>query len=482
MLGSLVDKYRRSLALAYADVRRYSRARRDVEEALALTAVSAAVPVALYYLGLLQDPVLLATVGACLAVAAWARVLDAVTRVSSVRRGLEEEVPFAVLMAAAASRTGLELVEALRYLSNSRTLRAFGELGRRFYTLSETLGASEGLRLLSRLAGGRCRLLLAEYSAALNAGIALQQLRDRASDFVRSVGVQVSRALDTRVAVATMTSMVLTVAPVLLISVSTLMGLEVATGTITPPPWVELVAPATGLVTAIFAVLAPGFPLAVSVVYERGYLRLLRCLTAAGALLLALPGALGLLVGESGFRQLLVPVATASVALGVPGFFSTVRALRARVDGVVEEAANHVRVFRSLHLFRSAKLEELRRARARPCLVDYLSESLGFLRLVGDVDPAVFEVFVEYVFEVQRDVSKASFYMMALSASALLAPYLATATIAIVSAFGLPTATAVLGYATTLAFAFVISKMALGATVSTLLPGLATLLYALTLP
>ena len=452
-----------------------------MREALLLTVVAAAVPVTVYYLGLLQDPVLLAAVGACLAVAAWARVLDAVTRVSSVRRGLEEEVPFAVLVAAAASRTGLELVEVLRYLSGSRALRAFGELGRRFYALSDALGASEGLRLLSRLAGGRCRLLLAEYSAALSAGIALQQLRDRASDFVRSVGVYVSRALDTRVAAATLTSMVLTVAPVLLISMSTLMGLEVTTGTITPPPWVELVVPATGLVAALFVALAPGFPLAVSVVYDRGYLRLLRCLTAIGVLLLALPGALGVLAGEVGFRQLLVPAGAASATLGLPGFYSTVRALRTRVDGVVEEAANHVRVFRSLHLFRSARLEELQRARARPWLVDYLSEALGFLRLVGDVDPAVFEVFVEYVFEVQRAVSKASFYMMALSASALLAPYLATATIAIGSAFGVATATVVLGYATTLAFTFVISKMALGFSVSTLLPGLAALLYALTL-
>jgi hypothetical protein len=482
VLRSLEERYRRSVALAYADVRRYVRAGGELRQAVALTVLAVAVPLALYYLGILQDPLFLAVVGAGLGVAVWVRVLDTVTRVSSVRRRLEEELPFAVLMAAAASRTGLELVEALRYLGNSRALRAFGELGRRFYSLSDALGASEGLRLLARLAGGRTRLMLAEYSAALSAGIALQQLRDRASDFVRSVGAQVARSLDARVAAATVVSMVLTVAPVLLISFSTLTGLDIATGEIRVPGWANLVAPATCLAAFLATALAPGYPLAVSVVYEQGFLRLLRVLAVAGTAVLLYPMACCLIAGGFSSRSELAVLALAAAALGTPGFYYTVRASRSRVGDVVEEAANHVRVFRTMHLFRSARLEALQRARARPWLVDYLSEALGFLRLVGDVDPAVFEVFVEYVFEVERAVSKASFYMLTLSASALLAPYLATATISIGTAFGLTAATALLGYSTTLAFAYVATKMALGATVSTLLPGLAVLLYALTLP
>jgi len=220
----------------------------------------------------------------------------------------------------------------------------------------------------------------------------------------------------------------------------------------------------------------------VAVVYEQGFLRVLRVLAVAGTAVLLYPIACSLIAGGFPGRSELAVLALVAAALGVPGFYYTVRASRARVGDVVEEAANHVRVFRTMHLFRSARLEALQRARARPWLVDYLSEALGFLRLVGDVDPAVFEVFVEYVFEVERAVSKASLYMLTLSASALLAPYLATATISIGAAFGLTATTALLGYSTTLAFAYVATKMALGATVSTLLPGLAVLLYALTLP
>jgi len=81
------------------------------------------------------------------------------------------------------------------------------------------------------------------------------------------------------------------------------------------------------------------------------------------------------------------------------------------LDNVVERMANHVRVYRSMHLYRDERLEILAEKSIRSWLADYLRGSSEFFRLIGDVDPNVFELFVSFVFEVQRIKKRASMYM-----------------------------------------------------------------------
>jgi len=120
-------------------------------------------------------------------------LLDVELCARELGRGLEEEMPFLLVMAAGVASTGLELVEAVKNAVNSRAFKAFKALSERFYALSQLLGASEALRLLTRIVSGRVRMLIAEYSSSLSSGTALSWLRDRASDLVKTAGVEFER-------------------------------------------------------------------------------------------------------------------------------------------------------------------------------------------------------------------------------------------------------------------------------------------------
>jgi hypothetical protein len=65
-----------------------------------------------------------------------------------------------------------------------------------------------------------------------------------------------------------------------------------------------------------------------------------------------------------------------------------------RVERIVDNALNHVRVWRSLVNYRDPGLEAELRRPSRPWIVDYLAETLGFAKLLGDCDPSVFELLV----------------------------------------------------------------------------------------
>jgi len=177
------------------------------------------------------------------------------------------------------------------------------------------------------------------------------------------------------------------------------------------------------------------------------------------------------------FRDMASTTAIASIALGAPSFVTTFRALNMNLDDVVEKMANHVRVYRSMHLYKDEKLEALTKRSTRPWLADYLKESTEFFKLIGDVDPNVFELFVSFVFEVQRVKRRVSMYMFMMLGATIASPFLAVATLQLGSNLGQSAVSILMGYATTLSFAYIASKLATGRNISTLLPGIAILIY-----
>ncbi len=483
MISKLIERYKHTVALITGDVRRYEKASDDVKTAFYLTPAAAAVPLTLYLIGVLRDAVLLTVVCIGMGLSAWTKVLDTVTALQSFRKRLEEELPFFTLSATAVSKTGLEPVELLRFLSNSKAFSAFGELGRRFWSLSEVFGSSEGLTMLFRLAGGRVGLFLIEYASALSSGTALQHLRDRASDFVRTVAVEVDGALLNRMAMAMMVSMFFSTAPVILIAMSTLFTASLEGRAPEVPALIQVLAPVIASASMLLAIVLPGYPLASQVIVDGRTLTLYKAAFVSGMTLLALPPTmLSLeLVNLSGFRELAFYSSLTAIGLGVLSFTSVFKALMTRIDDVVEGMAQHVRIFRSMHLFKSEKLEKLMRKPVRPWLVDYLKESMEFFRVLGDVDPSIFDLFVMFVLEVQRAMRKAMTHVAFMTAVVLLTPVLSTATISLGAGLGVVTEALLASYASVLGFGCVAGKIALGRNASTLLPGTAALLYALTL-
>ena len=478
-LGRLADWYRKQVALATGDIRKYVSAERRVKTAVVASPVLALASYFVLYP--LLDPLLGSVAVAMLALAPWLSIADVVASVQSFSKGVEEEMPFVVAMVAGVANTGMELIEALRFLTKTKVFKAFKILADRFWSLSETLGASEGLRLLSRMLRGRGRLFVLEYASTLASGTALHYLRDRAVDFVKTAGVEFEKSMTTRMMLAMMASMLFAVLPVVLISVSTLYTLEIAElrASTEPPPWLLAIPAIMAVATSVMCALLPGYPLSARVVVEKKMLVLYRLLFATGSTMLALPAVLLVLTNDANmFRDMASTTAIASIALGAPSFATTFRALNMSLDDVVERRANHVRVYRSMHLYRDEKLEALTKRSVRPWLADYLKESSEFFRLIGDVDPNVFELFVSFVFEVQRIKRRASMYMFMMLGATIASPFLAVATLQLGGSLGQTAISMLMGYATTLSFAFIASKLATGRNISILLPGIALLIYA----
>ena len=479
LLDKLTSWYRRQVALATGDIRKYVSAEKRVKTAIVASPVLALASHFVLY-PLFGDPLIGTIVVAVLALAPWLSIVDVVASVQSFGKNVEEEMPFVVAMVAGVANTGMELIEALRFLTRSRVFKAFKTLADRFWALSETLGASEGLRLLSRMLRGRGKLFMLEYASTLASGTALHYLRDRAVDFVKTAGVEFERSMTTRMMLAMMVSMLFAVLPVVLISMSTLYTINVAelSASSEIPPWLLAVPAIMAVATGVMCVLLPGYPLSARVVVEKKMLTLYRLLFAASSTMLALPAMLLILTNNTNmFRDMASTTAIASIALGAPSFTTTFRALNMSLDDVVERMANHVRVYRSMHLYRDEKLDVLVKRNVRPWLADYLRESSEFFRLIGDVDPNVFELFVSFVFEVQRIKRRASMYMFMMLGATLMAPFLAVATLQLGSNLGQSAVSILMGYATTLNFAYIASKLATGRNISTLLPGIATLIY-----
>jgi hypothetical protein len=224
VITRLVDWYRHRVALATGDLRKYVVAEKRVRLALALTVV--AIPVAALLYMVTKELLIVFIASAILLGAPWLLLLDVELSARELGRGLEEEMPFLLVMAAGVASTGLELVEAVKNAVGSRAFKAFKALSERFYALSHLLGASEALRLLTRVVSGRVRMLIAEYSSSLSSGTALSWLRDRASDLVKTAGVEFERSMSMLIMIATTLSMVFSVMPSILASIGFCTALE----------------------------------------------------------------------------------------------------------------------------------------------------------------------------------------------------------------------------------------------------------------
>ena len=399
---SLVDKYRRAIALVDPRPERYVSAEREFKLILSYTLVVTSTLVVLYSLSILDfsDPLTI-TVSLLVALLPWLKIIDSLSTASKIRKSAEQELIYAVIAAASVSRTGLELSELLRYAGASRVFRGLRVLGDRYASLSELFGYEQSMGYLARLFPGRTRLLLAGYTSALNSGTALYYLRDRAYEYTRTMSFEIDRSVNFRVIVAMLMIVFFGITPSLLLAVTMLqqVGLE----EISEPQVLEnlymVFIPAIAVPIAL--VLVPDYPPGLSVVFKRRTQELVVVLFILGSLVLAVPVAVGLF--SNNLRLFVNTASTASIialALGALGLYYTATGIyMSKIEKALDNALNHVRVWRSLVNYNDPLLEAELRKPARPWISDYFSEILGFARLLGDCDPGIFELLVMSVHE-----------------------------------------------------------------------------------
>lgn len=477
-LSTLEEKYRRAIITMDPGVKKYAEASRDVKLALTTTLASTLL-IALLRVLCIEDS-LAFILASSPALVMWLRILDAFTSVSNLRRRLEQELPFVTVAAASVSKTGLELADLLKYLVNSKAFKASRALGERFTALADFFGRNKALQMLSRMASGKARLLLSEYSASLSTGTALHFIRDIAMDAVKTAFVEVDRALQLRSMIATLMVVFYGLTPGLALGLAMLQStsLDELDAALGPQAYAIAIALISTLPLAL--TLIPDYPLAMLITIDRGVDRLLSLLFTAGSIVLVIPAACLLNNGLGGFKEAVFYCSTAAAMLGLPGFiYPLLAVLSSRLDVVVEEMLNHIRVWRSLHLFKSSKLDRELKKRVKPWAVDYISEVLQFFRNIGDCDPGAFETFATFIHECRRSMMRYALSLIIVVIVSAIGP--------VITAMVLKTSTVLLtehiiaGYAASLAYGYVANKLATGKNKSTLLPAASALFYTVLL-
>lgn len=473
MLERIFRKYQKYVALVDPRVSRYVRAKKELKLVLVLTPTSLA-PIILYCVRLLEtDLTLVALLSALLSVSSASRVLETLTSASSMTKKLDDELPFAVLVATAASKTGLEFIEFLKFASTSRIFKSFRPIGERFVKLAEISGVPEALMRLSRITSGKTKYFLIEYSIALNSGAALSQLRDYATDFMKTISSQITKSISFRINAGVVVCVGLTIGPLVAISMTFLVGEELT----------SLVVPFLVLIGFLTTSFFPDYPIGLQTVIDEELLRVFRASYVAGTALLVSP--LRHLIDEdvADFTRCLQQASAASLVLGLLPAALQLRAVLSTVAGrVVSRASNHVRVFRSLQLYEDMELEETLEKRVKSWLTLYLSEALTFLKQLGDCDPEVFEVFTNFVYEVRRTLLQYVAALTIMTSVIVLAPFLVASAITLGRELASPASTLLVSYTSLLVLGYSASKITLGKNLSTVYPALTTLIFAVMIP
>ncbi len=472
MLGKILEKYRKIVVLIDPRIERYVKTEKELKSTL--LAPASLIPVVLHQIGLLEaDPVLITSLSALTFVLLIFKVLEALTSASILAKELDNELPYAVVAAAAASKTGLEFIEFLKFASTSRILKFFRFLGERFVRLADIMGVTGALTTLSRITPSKTKYFLIEYSMALDSGTALSQLRDRATDFMKTISSHITRSISFRINAGIIVCVGLTVGPLIALSMTFLAGEEL----------ISLVVPALVLAGFLITSLFPDYPIGLQVVVDERLTKVFRVSYVAGTAALIFP-LYHLASGDvAGFAWCVRQASVISLILGLPPAVLQLRAvLDTLASRVVGRASNHVRVFRSFHLYDDEELEKVLRKPVRSWLILYLSEAIAFLKQLGDCDPEVFEVFVNFVYEVRRTLKQYVGAIMIMSSVVVLAPFLIASAVSLGYELASLTNTLLTSYVSVLALGYSASKIVLGRNVSTAYSGLATLIFVVLLP
>jgi len=477
LISEIEEKYKHAVALTAAGIEEYRKAGREVREAFATAMISGLLALVFFFLRI-DVPFAPLLASAPLLPSIW-KIAKRIATYSDLKKRVEEELPFLIVASASVSKTGLELAEALKFSSNSRSMKGIKVLGERFVRLSELLGMAESLRFLLRMTGKKARGVLVDYIASLGSGAASIMLKERAREVMKDAEAEVEKGIQSRTMLSVLMIVLLGMAPSLLIGFQNLQSF----GSTAYESGSSSLAYALLFLTAIpLAVKAvPEYPPTMRIVFSEKLGRLLNILAAFGSALLFVPILDLLLRGKAGeFSAHLLVFSTLSILSTFPSFLLTVKAAFAfPVEKVVENMLDRVRVWRNLMSDVIIRGDAKLRRGARPWIFDYIADMIPFFKTIGDIDPSTFQIFAEFVYEGKRHMRKFSQILLVVAATAALSPYMSAIMLGLGGTpFPSQVATAYLG---TLAYGFVAERIALGHSRSTVLPSISSIIFALTL-
>ncbi|MGB9726313.1 MAG: hypothetical protein ACP5I2_07385 [Fervidicoccaceae archaeon] len=482
LLKSLEEKYMHLIAVSDPNLRKYRNAGKEVGLTFYSSLFSSALLLA-FYLAFGNIDLMTALLILALPLLLIFKILNTAFSIQSLRKNVEQEFAFLLIASASVSKTGLELSEYLKFSANSKAMKGIKAIGERFVQLSELFGNNEAFHYISNILGGRARQLLNEYASSLSSGTALYMLRDRANDMVKNAQVELEKSIQSRIMLALLLIALLGMAPSMITGFFALQSFSLTEGSSNAPSN-STYAFAWGALAFLPLLLSmiPDYPLAMRVIFRKDVERALNLIAFSAGSLLFLPAMILAINGNAQeFRRLVFELSLIALILSLPGFISTLRAVFASsVDEIAEDMLNHVRVWRSLLLYRGETMERERRKSVKPWIVVFMDEARHFFKSAGDCDPNIFQLLVDFIHESERSLKKFTQVLAIVFGTSLFSPIM-SAMMLNLGGTSFPSQIAI-AYVSALAYGIVAEKLALGKLKSALIPSITALAFALSAP
>ncbi|WP_232216813.1 hypothetical protein [Desulfurococcus amylolyticus] len=470
MLGRLIDKvvdyYRGWTVFLDEGLEEYLEAPWKLKSAIAVTLEGILV---ILLTSASQSPgTLILTVVPLLIIIAWLPVLDKLAEARGIHGLVDKELAFFIVMASATCRTGLEPLELLRYVSESRVFKGFRVIGEKFTCLEKIIGVGDALRIVSSVLKGMARTFFIEYSSALSTGTVVEYLMRSAGEAVKDAWSGLSRIVEKRSELGVLIAVVASVIPALTVGFTILMDAYILYYTLIPIP----------ILGVVGSTIIPNYPLPFKVLIEKSVGKVLSLMYIVGVVLLTYPLTYMVLTDRMMEKTILLYLGAASMILGAPGFTLILTALFKTFElrNVLEDVSVNVRTYRSLIFVDDELLSHLGSKPIRTWLIDYVCETLRFHRSLGEVEPDVYTLFTVFTNDLLRTLRSYLAGLTIMITAILSTPFLIKTLLTIAPFTSI---TLQVAYSSILATGFISSKLMLGRNISTLVPGLLVFIYGL---
>ncbi|HWQ16276.1 MAG TPA: hypothetical protein VNL13_00380 [Sulfolobales archaeon] len=475
ILSRAVKKYSELLAISISSYRDYLSLQREL--IIALMGVSLSLSLAMItslWLGTISYSVGLSMVIAIIgSVLSLHKILARVSRSLEKVKGLSEEMPYLVFMASAIARTGLELIEAIYFVSTSEAgvFRYFKSLSRRLINASKYIGFEEAL---DRLAGipREVKKTLITYLSSISLGTGIETLNTLGLEMIREASRRASRSIDLAAQAGLVITMVLTTIPILVLGISSILGDHVALS----------VGIMVGLVTPIAVLLLPQTPLPLRLMISENsvlYFSLLGILSIGlivsvyvSIYLLALS-----IIQLNMMKNIIIILSIAMILMGIPWtvIFINYLAGFGRARDILVSISGYAKAYRTLDGLDLDK-ETRRVGSYAPWILHYIVFSLVFFREKGGVEPIVITRFSEEIMDVMaKNTNRIVGSLLSLTAS-LAQPVILTQIVPMMGSAAHSLGTIVMLLSSVAVSSLIASKIFFGTARNTLIMGMCFLL------
>lgn len=474
LLSQVRRRYAELLSISISSYRDYLSLRKELLTAIVGLAISTAASIAISLFTWMPHSVEMSIVVMIIgSILSLHDVLARISRSLERSRGLAEELPYLVFMASAVAKTGLELIEAMRFISSSETqvFRFFKSLSTRLLNASRYVGVEEALERLAGIPRG-VRRVLVSYLSSISMGTGVETLNTLSLEMIREASKNASRSIDLAAQAGLVAIMVLTTAPILILGVSSILG--------------SYVALSSGIMISLFTPLAvlsiPQTPLPLRLIVSGDRRRYFLILSVVSMGLIASLYVSIYLLALSIIRIdiLKIPLVVLSIAMISTGslwlaVFTGYLAGVRRARDILSSASSYVKAYRTLNGYDPDK-EEFNTPPYAPWILHYVTLSIRFFKEKGEIEPIVFTRFSEEVIDIiAKNTNRIVGSSLPLAAS-LAQPIMLSQMIPMLGSIAHSVGTVVILIASIAASSLIASKIFFNTARNTLVMGLSLLL------